>query len=81
MLRSRVDRLVLKAMPVGSAKAQMSGGKAACVSQRVEDNAFHLGKLSATNRFGCCRLARYTGANESLSRFPRAIASQGAALG
>ena len=26
---------------VGSPKAQITGGKAACLSQRVEDNAFH----------------------------------------
>ena len=37
-----MDRLVLKAMPIVWPKAQMSGGKAACLSQRVEDNAFHL---------------------------------------
>jgi hypothetical protein len=37
-----VDRLVLKTMPVDSPKAQMIGGKAACVGQRVADNAFHL---------------------------------------
>jgi hypothetical protein len=30
-------------MPIGSPKTQISGGKAACVSQRVADNAFHLG--------------------------------------
>jgi len=30
-------------MPFCSPKAQISGSKAACVSQRVEDNAFHLG--------------------------------------
>ena len=29
-------------MSVDSPKAQISGGKAACLSQRVEDNAFHL---------------------------------------
>jgi hypothetical protein len=29
-------------MGVDSPKAQISGGKAVCVSQRVEDNAFHL---------------------------------------
>ena len=29
-------------MALGSPKAQISGGKAACLSQRVEDNAFHL---------------------------------------
>jgi hypothetical protein len=33
-------------MPVDSPKAQIFGGKAACVSQRVEDNAFHLRKLT-----------------------------------
>ena len=40
--RIRLDRLVLKTMPVSSPKAQISGGKAAFSSQRVEDNAFHL---------------------------------------
>ncbi len=39
----KVDRLVLKTMGLDSPKAQTSGGKAACVSQRVEDNTFHLG--------------------------------------
>jgi hypothetical protein len=33
-------------MPVDSPKAQMIEGKAAFVSQRVEDNAFHLRKLT-----------------------------------
>jgi hypothetical protein len=47
-----VDRLVLKTMPVDSPKAQMTGGKAACVSQRVEDNAFHLTTTAAPT---CCR--------------------------
>jgi hypothetical protein len=30
-------------MPLGSPRVQISGGKAACLNQRVEDNAFHLG--------------------------------------
>ena len=38
MLRSKVDRT----MPLGSPKAEISGGNAAYLSQRVEDNAFHL---------------------------------------
>jgi hypothetical protein len=29
-------------MPLGSPKAEISGGNAAYLSQRVEDNAFHL---------------------------------------
>jgi len=33
-----------KTMAVKSPKARISGGKAAFLSQRVEDNAFHLGK-------------------------------------
>jgi hypothetical protein len=37
-------------MPVNSPKAQMTGGKAACVSQRVEDNAFHLGTSGDKSR-------------------------------
>jgi hypothetical protein len=37
-----VDRLVLKTMLVRSPKARIPGGNAACLSQRVEDNAFHL---------------------------------------
>jgi len=37
----KVDRLVLKAMPGKSPKAQTSDGKAAFFWQRVEDNAFH----------------------------------------
>ena len=32
-------------MGVDSPKAQISGGKATCHSQRVEDNAFHSGLL------------------------------------
>ena len=39
-----MDRLVLKTMAVDSPKAQIFGGKAAIGSQRVEDNAFHLGQ-------------------------------------
>ena len=39
---TKVDRLALKTMPVGSPKAQITGGKALCLGQRVEDNAFHL---------------------------------------
>ena len=39
---AKMDRLVLKTMGVDSRQAQISGGKAACHSQRVEDNAFHL---------------------------------------
>jgi hypothetical protein len=35
-------------MAVDPPKAQISSGKAACLSQRVEDNAFHL-SLVATN--------------------------------
>jgi hypothetical protein len=42
MTRLKVDRLVLKTMPLGSPKARISGGNAACLTQRVEDNAFHL---------------------------------------
>ena len=38
----KVDRLVRKTMSVDSPKAQIRGGKAAKISQRVEDNAFHL---------------------------------------
>jgi len=41
---TEVDRLVLKPIGFDSPKAQISGGNAACHSQRVEDNAFHLGK-------------------------------------
>jgi hypothetical protein len=37
----QVDRLVLKTMAVEAPKAQISSGKAAISSQRVEDNAFH----------------------------------------
>jgi hypothetical protein len=37
-----VDRLVLKAMADEPPKAQISGGTAAALCQRVEDNAFHL---------------------------------------
>jgi hypothetical protein len=37
-----VDRLVLKTMGLDSLKAQISGGKAVCVSQRIADDAFHL---------------------------------------
>src|SRR5258708_32454096 len=29
-------------MPLGSPRTQISGDKAACLNQRVEDNAFHL---------------------------------------
>jgi hypothetical protein len=43
----RWDRLVLKTMPLGSPKAQITGGRAACLSQRVEDNAFHLSSAGA----------------------------------
>jgi len=38
----KADRLVLKTMPVDSPKAQISGGEAVFLCQRVEDNAFHL---------------------------------------
>ena len=52
---AKVDRLVLKTMSVSEVDplllktmtddlpAQISGARAACFSQRVEDNAFHLG--------------------------------------
>ena len=40
--RVKVDRLVLKTMPLGLPKAAITGGKAAGHWQRVEDNAFHL---------------------------------------
>jgi hypothetical protein len=36
-------------MSVDSPKAQISGGKAAKISQRVEDNAFHLVKRELTD--------------------------------
>jgi hypothetical protein len=37
-----VDRLALKTPAVDSPKAQMFGCTAACFTERVEDNAFHL---------------------------------------
>ena len=39
---TKVDRLICKMMAVDSPTAQIPGGKAAKISQRVEDNAFHL---------------------------------------
>ena len=39
---AEVDRLILMTMAAASPKAQISGGKPAAASQRVEDNAFHL---------------------------------------
>jgi hypothetical protein len=48
-LGTKVDRLVRKTMSVDSPKAQISGGKAAKISQRVEDNAFHLVRRALTN--------------------------------
>src|SRR5438874_9110932 len=38
----KVDRLALKTPAVDSPKAQMFGCTAACFTERVEDNAFHL---------------------------------------
>jgi hypothetical protein len=38
----QVDRLVPKTIASSSPKAQISGGEAAALRQRVEDNAFHL---------------------------------------
>jgi hypothetical protein len=38
-----------KTMSVDSPKAQITGGKAAKISQRVEDNAFHLVRRALTN--------------------------------
>ena len=52
--RAAVDRLVLKTMAAGSPRhrgAQISGGKAAAPSQRVEDNAFHLDAAVKLARF------------------------------
>jgi hypothetical protein len=43
-----VDRLVLKTMRLGSLKAQILGGKAACLSQRVEDRVSGFVGTSAT---------------------------------
>jgi len=37
-----VDRLLRRRWLTKSPEAQISGGKAATISQRVEDNAFHL---------------------------------------
>ena len=56
-----MDRVVLKTMPVDSPKAQMIGGKAACVSQRVADNAFHLSPNGDKSR--CLLAARFSGGN------------------
>jgi hypothetical protein len=45
-----VDRLLLKTMAGSSPKAQITGGKAASVWQRVGDNAFHLGLGNALRK-------------------------------
>ena len=46
-------------MPIGSPKTQISGGKAACVSQRVADNAFHLSTSGDKSR--CLFAAGFNG--------------------
>jgi hypothetical protein len=43
-----VDRLVLKTMPLGFLNAQILGGKAACLSQRVADKVSGFVGTSAT---------------------------------
>jgi hypothetical protein len=45
----KVDRLVRKKMAVDSPTEEVSGGKAAKISQRVEDNAFHLVSCELTH--------------------------------
>ncbi len=44
-------RVRLGPMPKKSPKAQTSGGEAAALSQRLEDNAFHLPISNADNSF------------------------------
>jgi hypothetical protein len=58
-----VDRLVLKTMPLGSPKAEISGGNAAYLSQRVEDNAFHL--ITSGNNPALLLAARFHGGDFS----------------
>ena len=61
--RVKVDRLVLKTMPLGSSRAQISPGKAACLNQRVEDNAFHLSTSGDKSR--CLFAAGFNGGDFS----------------
>ena len=58
-----MDRLVLKTMRVVSPKAQITGGKAACLNQRVEDNAFHLSTSGDKSR--CLFAAGFNGGDFS----------------
>jgi hypothetical protein len=44
----KVDRLLQKTMALEWPTAQISGGRAAFVSQRVEDNAFHHRPIALT---------------------------------
>jgi len=47
-LFATVDRLLLKTMTESPPRAHIqSGGRAACLCQRVEDNSFHLGTARA----------------------------------
>jgi hypothetical protein len=58
-------------MPGHRRRRKITGGKAAVISQSVEDNAFHpLERLYSKIELSC-----------DLPRLPAAIASQGAALG
>ena len=58
-----MDRLVLKTMPLGSPKAEISGGNAAYLSQRVGDNAFHL--ITSGNNPALLLAARFHGGDFS----------------
>ena len=50
-------------MPLGSPKAEISGGNAAYLSQRVEDNAFHL--FTSGNNPALLLAARFHGGDFS----------------
>ena len=61
-----MDRLVLKTMPLGSPKAEISGGNAAYLSQRVEESPrrpFHL--ITSGNNPALLLAARFHGGDFS----------------
>ena len=58
-----MDRLVFKTMPVEPPKARMASSNAACLSQRVEDNAFHLSTSGDKSR--CLFAAGFNGGDFS----------------
>jgi REP-associated tyrosine transposase len=65
-----VDRLVLKTMAVDSPKRRYPATNAACVIQRVEDNAFHL-RRRARFRVDRLVLKPMTVASPKANKFPR----------